>query len=260
MLAGVKKRIAHHHQAYQKKNVMLSLLCAALRIPCKLFATDWLACGKAAANNGWGLRAVRNGQVTILPNAIDPEVFKFNEIARQKIRSQYGIRDDDLVIGHVGRFFPQKNHDFLIDVFFEVFKQEPRTKLLLLGEGPLQEKIQQKVDLLGINRSVLFAGIQKNPAPYYNAMDIFCFPSLYEGLPLTLVEAEYNGLPCVVSDHVTKEVSVTTNISYLPLELSAWAKKTIEFMQSALARGAVVKDNLFDIKLQINKLNQLYGN
>ena len=234
MLAGVKKRIAHHHQAYisdcppsLRAGISLFLkkcLCSIFRIPCKLFATHWLACGKAAAINGWGKNAVKNGKMAILPNAIDPERFKFNEYSRKKIRAQYGIRDDDFVIGHVGRFYPQKNHDFLIDVFYEVHKQNPRTKLLLLGNGPLQDKIRQKVASLGLTESVIFAGLQKDPAPFYSAMDIFCFPSLWEGLPLTLVEAQYNGLICMVSENVTEEVGISPQLMYIPLTDKMWTR------------------------------------
>lgn len=220
MLARIKKRIAHQHQAYTK----WSSLCAIMRIPCKLFATHWLACGKAAAINGWGKNAVKNGKVTILPNAIDPERFKFNENSRKEIRAQYGIRDDDFVIGHVGRFYPQKNHDFLIDIFCEVRKQKLNAKLLLLGDGPLQDKTRQKVVSLGLTESVIFAGLQKDPAPFYSAMDIFCFPSLWEGLPLTLVEAQYNGLICMVSEKVTEEVGISPQLMYIPLTDKMWTR------------------------------------
>lgn len=259
MLAGVKKRIAHHHQAYQKKNVMFSLLCAALRIPCKLFATDWLACGESAAIDGWGCHAVRNSQVTILPNAIDPGVFKFNEIARQKIRSQYGIGVDDFVVGHVGRFFPQKNHFFLIDVFFEIHKQNPCAKLLLLGNGPLQEIIQRKVDSLGMGNSVIFAGIQKDPAPYYSAMDAFCLPSLYEGFGIVLLEAQFNGLPCFVSDSIPKEACISTHFYYLNVLENV--KKWREVLLNCCKRNAknACEDSCFDINKSYSMLLDLYS-
>lgn len=226
MLAGIKKRIAHHHQAYHPTNPLLILLCALMRIPCKLFATHWLACGEAAAINGWGKRAFRNGKVTILPNAIDPERFKYNEAARNEIRKKYGIAEDDFVIGHVGRFYPQKNHDFLIDVFNEVHKQDPNSKLLLLGDGPLQEKIKQKIESLDLLNAVIFAGLQKDVAPFYNAMDIFCFPSLWEGLGIVLLEAQYNGLPCVVSEAVPREVDISNGVTRLNLSIpiQEWIK------------------------------------
>ena len=238
-LAGIKKRIAHHHQAYSIirhsglragisnmsfRALTRNLLCSIMRIPCKLFATHWFACGEAAAIDGWGKRTVKKGKVTILPNAIDPERFKFNENSRKEIRARYGIKDDDFVIGHVGRFYPQKNHDFLIDVFYEVHKQNPRTKLLLLGNGPLQDKIRQKVESLGLTKSVIFAGLQKDPAPFYSAMDTFCFPSLWEGLPLTLVEAQYNGLICMVSEKVTEEVGISPKLMYIPLTDKMWIR------------------------------------
>ena len=231
MLAGVKKRIAHHHQAYTVESsfraetwhgasfraLTRNLLCFIMRIPCKLFATHWLACGEAAAINGWGRNAFKNGKVMVLPNAIDPERFKFSKTARREIRSKYGIAENDFVVGHVGRFYPQKNHVFLIDVFAELHKQRANAKLLLLGEGPLHEPIKQKVKSLGLTNTVIFAGLQKDVASFYSAMDVFAFPSLWEGLPLTLVEAQYAGLPCIVSEKVTKETIITNEVHAVSL-------------------------------------------
>ena len=275
MLAGIKKRIAHHHQAYSIRSLshaegprirlvslpnllIKKLLCFLLRVPCKLFATHWLACGEAAAIDGWGKNAVAKGKVTILPNAIDPERFKFSESARCEIRKQYGIKDDDFVIGHVGRFYPQKNHNFLIDVFSEVHKQKPNAKLLLLGDGPLQEKIREKTEILDIAESVVFAGLQKDPAPFYSAMDVFAFPSLWEGLPLTLVEAQYSGLPCMVSEHVTKEVEISSRLKCLPLIAEEWTKK-IDSLYFIDSRNQMIANNYrFDIRTCYKMLESLY--
>lgn len=253
MLAGVKKRIVHHHQAYSK----WSLLCSIMRIPCKLFATHWLACGEAAAINGWGKSAVKNDKVMILPNAIDPKRFKFSEKSRQEVRARYGIKDDDFVIGHVGRFYPQKNHDFLIDVFSEVHKQKQNAKLLLLGNGPLQDKIRQKVQSLGLAEAVIFAGLQKEPAPFYSAMDVFAFPSLWEGLPLTLVEAQYSGLPCVVSGNVTKEVLISGHCVFVKkLDLNLWAKSLESTFN--IDRNNFIYSTNFDINNSFCHLKTLY--
>ncbi len=257
MLAGVKKRIAHHHQAYHPTNPFLVFLCACLRIPCKLFATHWLACGEAAAINGWGKGAVEKGKVTILPNAIDPERFKFDEKQRKEVRARYGISDDDFVVGHVGRFYPQKNHEFLIDVFAELHKQKANVKLLLLGDGPLQERIKQKVGTLELSRCVIFAGLQRDPAPFYTAMDVFCFPSLWEGLPLTLVEAQYSGLPCIVSDQITKEILISKTISLKKInEVKSWTSALLHF-------AGVNRDNLalnadYDIRQKFLLLKKIY--
>ena len=292
MLAGIKKRIAHHHQAYTSdrhsgynssgchpdcssanchpglragisgssfRALTRNLLCSIFRIPCKLFATHWLACGEAAAINGWGKNAVKKGKVTILPNAIDPERFKFNEKSRQEIRAKYGIKDDDFVIGHVGRFFPQKNHEFLIDVFYEIHKQKSNAKLLLLGDGPLQEKIRQKIEILGIAEFVIFAGLQKNSAPFYSATDVFVFPSLWEGLPLTLVESQYSGLPCVVSGNITKEIFITDRVYPLPIDdIKPWCEK-LGLMELVVNREQPqIKSGRFDIRNCYKMLESLY--
>lgn len=258
MLAGVKKRIAHHHQAYHPTNPLLILLCALMRIPCKLFATHWLACGEAAAINGWGKRAFEKSKVTILPNAIDPERFKYNETARNEIRKKYGIAEDDFVIGHVGRFYPQKNHDFLIDVFSEVHKQDSNAKLLLLGDGPLQDGIRQKVETLGLAKSAIFAGLQKEPAPFYSAMDVFAFPSLWEGLPLTLVEAQYSGLPCVVSKNVTKEVVASLNIKHLQLQEKMWIESLLETSENKIRKIELLQCERYDINVTVEILRDIY--
>ena len=281
MLAGIKKRIAHHHQAYTSdrhsgrffanchpglragisglsfRALTRNLLCYIFRIPCKLFATHWLACGEAAAINGWGKNAVKKGNVMILPNAIDPERFKFSEKSRQEIRAQYGIKEDDFVIGHVGRFFPEKNHKFLVDVFFEVLKNKANVKLLLLGDGPFQEKIRQKVELLGIADSVIFAGLQKNPAAFYSAMDVFCLPSIREGLGIVLLEAQYNGLPCLVNDVVPTEVQISSLLAYLPLDTDAWIKKIYSKIEKKRI-GAEILCKTYDINYTMEKLRNLY--
>lgn len=274
MLAGVKKRIAHHHQVYTAQepvegpktrlvslpnHLVKNFLCFLFRIPCKLFATHWLACGEAAAINGWGRRALKKGKVMILPNAIDPNRFKFNEKQRNEVRACYGISDDDFVVGHVGRFFPQKNHEFLIDIFAELHKQMAHAKLLLLGKGPLQEHIQQKVEKLGLSRCVIFAGLQRDPASFYTAMDVFCFPSLWEGLPLTLVEAQYSGLPCVVSDAVPRETAITDKVFTLSIDdVKPWCEKLSSLNMAVDRENPLIKSERFDIRKCYGMLKSLY--
>ena len=281
MLAGVKKRIAHHHQAYTVSqpsrsgcNVTPDLfrggiaysikttLCSIMRIPCKLFATHWLACGEAAAINGWGKSAVLKGKVTILPNAIDPERFKFSESTRREVRAQYGIKDDDFVIGHVGRFFPEKNHNFLLDVFLEVLKKKANAKLLLLGNGPLQEKIHQKAKSLGIEKNVFFVGLQKNPNPFYCAMDIFCLPSLREAFGIVLLEAQYNGLYCLISSSISRESAITQNVNYLPIDdIGLWAQSIVDKKSRDYSPNTLtIENDCFNIKYCTEKLEKIYQN
>jgi len=269
MLAGIKKRIAHHHQAYtsdshpgHRAGISLSFkkaLCSIFRIPCKLFATHWLACGEAAAINGWGKSAVAKGKVTILPNAVDPERFKFSEIARREIRTKYEIAEDDFVIGHVGRFFPEKNHKFIIELFLEYSQNNSCGKLLLVGNGPLQAEIQDLVKQNGLEDKVIFAGLQKNVVGFYSAMDVLLLPSTREAFPMTLVEAQYNGLPCIVSAAVPRETAITDNV--FPLQIygvKPWCEQLSSLNVVANRENPQIKSERFDIRKNYKMLESLY--
>ena len=278
MLAGVKKRIAHHHQAYTVSqpsrsgcNVTPDLfrggiaystkttLCSIMRIPCKLFATHWLACGKAAAINGWGKNAVLKGKVTILPNAIDPERFKFSESTRREVRAQYGIKDDDFVIGHVGRFFPEKNHKFIVELFSEYSQNHSNCKLLLVGNGPLQTEIQDLVKQKNLEDKVVFAGLQKDVVGFYSTMDVLLLPSTREAFPMTLVEAQYNGLPCVVSSAVPKETAITDNVFPLPIDdVKPWCEMLSSLNVAVDRENPLIKRERFDIRKCYGMLKSLY--
>ena len=258
-MIALMSRIAHHHQAYHPTNPLLKLLCVLFRNPCKLFATHWLACGKAAAINGWGERAVRKGKVTILPNAIDPERFKFNENARKEIRARYGFGENDFVIGHVGRFFPEKNHKFIIGLFAEYSRMHDNSKLMLVGNGPLQAYIQDLVKQRSLEEKVVFAGLQKDVVGFYSAMDVLLLPSTREAFPMTLVEAQYNGLPCIVSTAVPKETAITDNIFPLPIDdVKPWCEKLSSMSVACDRENPQIKSERFDIKRCYKTLESLY--
>ena len=271
MLAGVKKRIAHHHQAYVASGqghsilragitvVVKNLLCFIMRIPCKLFATHWLACGEAAAINGWGHKAFKKGKVMILPNAIDPERFRFSRTARQEIRTKYGIVEDDFVIGHVGRFFPEKNHKFIIEIFSEYSRNHERSKLLLVGNGPLQGEIQDIVKQKGLEEKVFFAGLQKDVVRFYCAMDVLLLPSTREAFPMTLVEAQYNGLPCIVSAAVPRETAITDNVFPLQVgDVKPWCEEICSLGVVVDREHPQIKNERFDIRKCYKELERIY--
>ena len=254
MLAGIKKRMAHHHQAYGN-----NILCSLMRIPCKIFATHWLACGKTAAVNGWGKSAVKKGKVTVLPNAIDPERFKFSESARREIRTKYEIAENDFVIGHVGRFFPEKNHKFIVELYSEYSRMHDNCRLLLVGNGPLQAEIQALVNQKRLEDKVVFAGLQKDVVGFYSAMDVLLLPSTREAFPMTLVEAQYNGLSCVVSNAVPKEVAITDNVDSLPIDdVEPWCEKIGSFSVKKNRPVPQVKNSRFDIRTCYKTLELLY--
>jgi len=183
-----------------------------------------------AAKYTFGKKAYRKGEVTILHNAVDLDIFHFDESGRKTIRTEFDIDESTLLVGHVGRFMTQKNHAFLLPVFAELLKKQPDSKLLLVGKGDLEQQLRDQISTLGIEQKVIFAGVRSDIPQILSAMDVFVFPSFYEGMPNTVIEAQSTGLPCVIADTITREADITGLVQYLPLEISAeeWAKTALE--------------------------------
>lgn len=211
--AGIKIRIAHSHSTTNKKEFIRNLAKNILKLFSKKYATHFYACSKKAGEWLFGKKTFNSNRVVIINNGISINTFRFSNEKRLAIRNRYNI-GNRFVMGHVGRFVEQKNHDFLIDVFYSFQKINPESILVLVGDGPLQEKVIKKVNNLGITEKVLFMGPQKDVASFYCAMDCFVMPSLYEGLPVVGVEAQINGLPCFFSSSITNEV-VISDYSYI---------------------------------------------
>ena len=228
--AGVPVRIAHSHSTTNKKEKKKNLLKQVLRPFSKVFATDYMCCSELAGRWLFGNKEYDKGNVYLLNNAIDLDQFKYNEQIRKEKRKELGIDDDTLVIGHVGRFVEQKNHRFLIDIFHEVHKQKENSILLLAGQGPLMEEMKEKVKILGIEDSVKFLGQRNDINELYQAFDVFCLPSLYEGLPVVGVEAQASGLLCFFSEDMTKETKALESTEFMPLSQSTekWADKILK--------------------------------
>ena len=183
------------------------------------------ACSELAGEDVFGKKAMEQGQVKIIHNAVDAGRFTYDPRKRAQVREKLGLREE-LVLGHVGRFNYQKNHPYLIDIFAAVCQRRQDAVLLLLGEGSDMDKIREKCRQRGIEDKVRFLGNQKRPEDYYQAMDIFLLPSFFEGLPGVLVEAQAAGLRCFVSDTVTREAQATDLVTYLSIEQPAgrWAE------------------------------------
>lgn len=227
-LAGVPVRIAHSHSTSNKKEWKKNILKNILRPFSKLFATDYFACSEYSGRWLFGNKTFEDGKVTIIKNAIDVDKFKYNEEIRNKIREQLNI-ENKLVIGHVGRFVEQKNHEFLIDIFNEIHKKKEASILLLIGDGPLEDKIKKKVKSLHLEDVVIFLGVKSNVNEYMQAMDIFVFPSLYEGLGIVAIEAQVSKLPVFISDAVPDEVIISNNIYKINLTDNddVWSDKVL---------------------------------
>lgn len=183
-----------------------------------------------AASYTFGKKAYKNGKVHILHNAVDLDVFHYDEDARNKVRKEFGIGSDVNVFGHIGRFMEQKNHMFLADIFKCVKEINSNAVLLLVGDGNLKEQFEKKAIELGIKDSIIFTGIRSDIPALLSAMDVFVFPSLYEGMPNTVIEAQATGLPCVIADTITREANITDLVEYLSLSDSAehWAQISIQ--------------------------------
>ncbi len=215
-------------------------------------ADQCFACSTLAGEDVFGRKAMEQGRVKIIHNAIDAGRFTYDPRKRESVRAELGL-NEELVVGHVGRFDHQKNHPYLIAVFDSLCKSRQDTALLLLGEGPHMEEIKERCRLLGIEEKVRFLGNQKRPEDYYQAMDIFLLPSFYEGLPGVLVEAQAAGLRCFVSDKVTREARITDQVTYLSIEQPAkvWADRIREAAcYERMDTYQTVKEAGFDVKTQ----------
>lgn len=260
--AGVPVRIAHSHSTTNKKEKKKNLLKQILRPFSKVFATDYMCCSELAGRWLFGNKEYDKGNVYLLNNAIDLDKFKYDEKIRNEKRREFNIDDDTLVIGHVGRFVEQKNHRFLIDIFNEVHKEKENSILMLVGQGPLMEEIKEKVKTLGLENSVMFLGQRSDVKDLYQAFDVFCIPSLYEGLPVVGVEAQATGLLCLFSDEMTKETKVLDTTEFLSLNQSVeeWAYTIIEKNKKfkRLNPKKEISDKGFNIDTETQKIFNFY--
>ena len=201
----------------------------------------------------------KNHSFVIMRNAINTEKFVYDPEIAKRQKESLGI-EDKFVLGHVGRFNFQKNHEFLIEIFNEVCKENANTVLLLVGTGELEENIHKKVRNLGLHEKVKFLGVREDIPELMQAMDVFVFPSLFEGLPVTLVEAQAAGLPCVVSDTITKEIDITNNVKFLDIngKTYEWAKDIIKKKERKKEAYHMLEKAGFDIKNNAEWLVEQY--
>lgn len=251
---GVRVRIAHSHADSQDKNLKYIVkLYFRRQIP--YYATDLMACSKNAGN--W---MFRGAPFKILSNAIDAGRYAYNSKTRKKIRKEFEIGDHEIVVGHVGRFSLPKNHDFLIDVFNE-FQKRQKSRLLLVGEGVLKTKIEQKAMAFGLTDKVVFAGVRSDVPDILQAMDVFVFPSIYEGFGIAILEAQAAGLPCVMSAQIPDDAIVTDLTTRVDLSrpVSVWAEKMMHCLNIERRNCcAEIKAAGFDIHENVKWLQEYY--
>ena len=258
--AGVPLTIAHARSAGVDPGLK-GAMTRFLRRNLGKKADVCLTCSRLAGEAVFGKKMVEAGRVTTVPNAIDAREFAFSEKKRKQKRTELGIGEQEFVIGHVGRFGHMKNHAFLLDVFAEICRKVPDSRLLLVGEGGLMDSVREKATSLGLSDRVIFTGIQAQVADFYMAMDFFVFPSIFEGLPGSVIEAQASGLRCLVSDSVTDEVLITplAQAHSLSDKASVWAQNVLErrsYEREQMAQA--IKEAGFDVSDQVKFLEKLY--
>lgn len=221
---GVPIRIAHSHSSNQDKNAKyLIKLLYRKKIP--KVANHLFACSKDA-----GRWTFNNKDFTIINNAIDAKKYIASPEINLEVRQEFSVDVTTLVIGLVGRFAGVKNHKFLIDVFAKLKTMHPNTKLLLVGDGDLRTEIQTKVGSLGLSSDVIFTGVRNDIHKLVQAIDVFVMPSFNEGLPVSLIEAQASGVPCLISTGIPRECAITDTVKFLSLdaELTTWCNTILE--------------------------------
>lgn len=253
---GIPVRIAHAHSSNQTKDWKY-ILKHYFKKNIPYYANVLCACSNSAGN--W---MFSDKSFFILNNAIDAKNYIYNYEKRKKTRQLLKIPEDAIVIGHVGRFSKPKNHKFIIQVFSEIIKDESESYLLLIGDGDLKNDIEKQVNILGISDRVIFTGIRTDVENLLQAMDVFLFPSLYEGLPVSLIEAQASGLPCVISDNVPLECKQTSLVKQISLSanIKEWSNETINsiHMNDRINTFDKIKKNHFDIYENAKWLEDFY--
>lgn len=258
--SGAEKVIVHSHCG-GFKNLKYRII-KILSIPYLLkYPTNYYACSELAAEWKFPKKIIKEKKYTILKNAIDTNKLYFNKEVREKTRTELNI-SDKFVVGHIGRFSLQKNHDFLIDIFNEIQKKKDNSVLMLIGVGELQEQIKEKIKTLGLNNKVLMLNLRSDIQDLLNAMDVFVLPSFFEGLPVVGVEAQATGLQVFTSTGVTKELPIEELSYYYPLESGSeeWAKKILEEYKKSERKNTteLIKESGYEVKIAAKRMEDLY--
>lgn len=252
---GVPIRISHSHNTSHLTNSRIKILIhehARKIIP--QYATELWACSNAAGKWLYG-----NNKFRVVPNAIEVEKYKYDDDFRGVLRHKYNL-DGKYVIGHIGKFEYQKNHEFLIRMFSKIADHNEEMMLMLIGDGSLKNEIQNLVSELGLTTQVLFLGKRNDVSKLLNIFDVFVLTSRFEGLPVVAVEAQANGLSCVCADTITKEINITGNITFFNLEddLELWRESVCKRKSRDLLATDKITKGGYNIACEALKLQDMY--
>lgn len=261
--AGIHHRIIHSHNSQGSDVPLKALRNRFLNRNLYRLANHFFACSKDAGQFLFGSN-VPEEDIVVLPNAIDTAKFAYNASIRNEQRKLLGATDHTFIIGHVGRMVPQKNQIFLLRAFAALHQTIPDSILCIIGEGTLKEDLLRQAENLNLTNAVHFLGLQSNPSPFYQAFDQFWLPSLFEGLPVSSLEAQAAGLFCLLSDTISKESNVSGFCSYFstenPRAVENWAEAAMDIgKNNARIDGALfLKQRGYDLYDEGKRLSTLY--
>lgn len=257
---NVPIRITHAHMAFVVGHLKGRFLNWLFKPLLKLFTTHRLACGKAAGKYVWG--TLKN--VLILNNAVDINNFSFDSKIRSEYRKRIGVSDEDIVIGHVGRFNAQKNHSFLLHIYNALCAQygDRNFHLVLIGEGEDEAKIRELIEKSPNKPKIHMLGLQPDVNNWMQAFDLFLLPSLFEGLPVVGIEAQAAGLPCIFSDSITSEFKMGEHVQFISLNapVETWTKWVYDYSKCQIRddNTKCITDKGFNINVEGKKLQNIY--
>lgn len=254
---GIPIRIAHSHNTqHLTTNPVKFQFNEFARKNINKYATESFACSDAAGKWLFGSTSFK-----VIHNAINTNDYAFDIQKRSLIRKKYGVSEDTILLGHVGRFDTQKNHTFLIEMFTTLSKKNSNYKLMCVGDGWLRQDIENAIQQNNLKEKVILTGQKENAKDFYNAFDVYVFPSLFEGLAFVLIEAQANGLTCVSSDTTSQETNLSgiDKMIYLPLEKKKWVDKLLDLGRPSRYDGAqYIVEHGYDINFEAEKLENMY--
>jgi len=254
--------IAHSHSTASRGNKIEQFVKNIMQFPIRYTADYLFACSNEAGKWLFGKKATQKDNYKVIKNAIDVEKYAFNESKRHELRKVLGI-EDKFVVGHVGSFTYPKNQKFLIEVFYQVQMQNENAVLLLVGDGELRPQIEKQINKLGIKDKVILTGVVPNVNDYMQAMDVFVFPSIFEGLGMAVIEAQAAGLKCIVADKIPEEAFITNLIEKVSLKegIDDWIEVVLKYKVPYKRRNVFEEIKLveYDVIHSANQLESFYA-
>lgn len=259
-VADVPVRIAHSHSTSNKKEKFKNIIKKCLKPFSKKFATHYFACTNHAGLWLFGEKILNNPNYFVINNAIDYQLFSFNARKRKEIRKSLDVGENNVLIGNVGRFVDQKNQIYLINLLAKLTAFDNKYKLLLIGDGPLELYLKKSIKDLNLSNNVIILSSRKDVYEYYSAMDVFVFPSLYEGLGMVAIEAQCNGLVTLISENVPDDVLLSKYIKRLCLNnINDWVNAIHDcYPRSMFNNGTYLDEDSYNIICQCKKLEEEY--